>query len=401
VSNSTESDYSWLVSGRADTWLRLADSDDGSLVTLVSKLRRELSAERVRLVLEQVELRRRARDKFAQAAQMFFTPRGLEQATDENIAAYKAARFDSCGRIADLCCGIGGDLLGLAAKATVIAVDRDPIALVLAKANCRANGHGEVQFESTDVKQFALSRASAWHLDPDRRTEGRRTTRIDRCQPDETSMDRMLGTSSHAAIKLAPTADVPPSWTEAAELEWIGHRRECQQLVAWFGSLARHVGQASATVLLTGFSDTWTVRGERNKEIPRSRGPARYIIEPHASVLAARLTGAVAEEHGLSAFSSTSGYLTSDRLIADSVLSVFEVTDSLPFDVKRLRSLLRERRIGQLEVKKRGVPHDPEQLRRQLRVPGDNAATLVVARIDRQVVAIVCQRVGDLDSKSN
>ena len=44
----------------------------------------------------------------------FFTPVGWEQATDELIAAYKASRFPADGPVADLCCGIGGDLLVLA-----------------------------------------------------------------------------------------------------------------------------------------------------------------------------------------------------------------------------------------------------------------------------------------------
>ena len=40
-----------------------------------------------------------ARTKFSHAEAMFFTQRGLEQATDEIVAAYKARRFrDRVGR---------------------------------------------------------------------------------------------------------------------------------------------------------------------------------------------------------------------------------------------------------------------------------------------------------------
>ena len=46
---------------------------------------------------------------------------GLEQASDEVVAAHKAGRFSDCGRVADLCCGIGGDTLALAARAEVVA----------------------------------------------------------------------------------------------------------------------------------------------------------------------------------------------------------------------------------------------------------------------------------------
>jgi hypothetical protein len=45
-----------------------------------------------------------------------------------------------------------------------------------------------------------------------------------------------------------------------------------------------------------------------------------------------------------------------------------------------------------LEIKKRGVPHDPEHVRRQLRVPGENAATVFITRVRGAVTAIVTRR---------
>ena len=47
-----------------------------------------------------------------------------------------------------------------------------------------------------------------------------------------------------------------------------------------------------------------------------------------------------------------------------------EITDVLPFSLKRLRALLRERGVGRLEIRKRGSALEPEQLRRDLRLSG-------------------------------
>ncbi|HVW38016.1 MAG TPA: hypothetical protein VHB99_11950, partial [Pirellulales bacterium] len=103
-------------------------------------------------------------------------------------------------------------------------------------------------------------------------------------------------------------------------------------------------------------------------------------------------TGVLAEERELGAIAPGSVYLTGDRLVSDLALAWFEITELLPFDIKRLKALVRERRIGRLEIKKRGVPHDPEIVRRQLRVPGDNAATLFITRLGDAVVAILSSR---------
>ena len=60
--------------------------------------------------LAQHELRLRARAKFSRAMDMFFTRAGLEQASAEVIAGHRLARYAGAGLVADLCCGIGGDL---------------------------------------------------------------------------------------------------------------------------------------------------------------------------------------------------------------------------------------------------------------------------------------------------
>ena len=45
-----------------------------------------------------------------------------------------------------------------------------------------------------------------------------------------------------------------------------------------------------------------------------------------------------------------------------------------------------------LEIKKRGVPHDPETVRRQLRVPGPSQATLLLTRVSGQATALLARR---------
>ena len=108
-------DHEWLVSEAARPWLELAAACQGATLQLASRLRKDLTVERARLVVQQAELRRRATEKFILADRMFFTPIGLQQSTDQWIAAYKAGRLAewvaSGGELADLCCGIGGDLL--------------------------------------------------------------------------------------------------------------------------------------------------------------------------------------------------------------------------------------------------------------------------------------------------
>ncbi len=157
-------DYRWLTGSEATKWFEIADSlaagADSSLIRLTQQLRAELSLARVHLILQQRELRKKAREKFPQAEIMFFTPRGLEQATDAAVAAYKASRFPPDQTIADFCCGIGGDLLALARRGRVVGVDRDPIAGRLAQANARG-GAGRCRSERVSIRDIEGRRGNA------------------------------------------------------------------------------------------------------------------------------------------------------------------------------------------------------------------------------------------------
>ena len=64
------------------------------------------------------------------------TDRSLQQATAEPVAVLKASWIKPFERtIADVCCGIGGDLVRWATDRPAMAVDRDPQMLAMAAAN--------------------------------------------------------------------------------------------------------------------------------------------------------------------------------------------------------------------------------------------------------------------------
>jgi THUMP domain-like len=67
---------------------------------------------------------------------------------------------------------------------------------------------------------------------------------------------------------------------------------------------------------------------------------------------------------------------------------------SLPLRTRALAQHLRSRNIGQLEIKKRDIAIDPEQLRRDLKLRGDVAATLLITPIAGRPTAILAHRVG-------
>lgn len=387
----------WLVGDEGRRWLGRAAEVTGTLVQRAAALRRELSTERAAAVLEQWELRERARGKFLAAERLLYTRIGLEQATDSSVAAYKAERFRGYHDVADLCCGIGGDLLALAETGQARGIDRDAGVAALAAANLEAVSlKGEIENVAIDPERF---QAEAWHIDPDRRPGGRRSVQVEHHEPGLEVIQQLLDRAPRGAIKLAPGAEPPQSWRDRAELEWISRGGECKQLVVWFGELARDPGEARATVLARALDAPRESRvlasltGAPGREIELAADFGPYLYEPDAAVLAADLVGALAERHELAAVAPGIAYLTADRRIAEPAMSCFEIIEAMPFRVGPLKSWLAERGIGRLEIKKRGVEESPELLRKKLKLAGDNEATLFLLPVARHVTAVMARRV--------
>ena len=194
---------------------------------------------------------------------------------------------------------------------------------------------------------------------------------------------------------MAPAAVLPEGWASRAELEWVSSRRECRQLVASFGDLAARVGTRRATILSTA-REPRTFVGQADVPVPIADRLGRYVFEPDAAVLAAGLQGAIAAEYGLEAVTARAAYLTGEpaaTVLHDAALACFEVIDVLPLRIKPLRQWLRDRGIGRVEVKKRGVDVDPQRLAAELQGPGGDRATLLIFRKREKTTTIIARRI--------
>jgi len=65
------------------------------------------------------------------------------------------------------------------------------------------------------------------------------------------------------------------------------------------------------------------------------------------------------------------------------------VGESMPLNVKALRAWLRDRDVGRITIKKRGITLDADALRHQLRLSGSTEMTLVLTRVAGQQVCMV------------
>jgi hypothetical protein len=116
----------------------------------------------------------------------------------------------------------------------------------------------------------------------------------------------------------------------------------------------------------------------------------QVLYEPDGAVIRSGLVAQVAASVGGHLIDPTIAYVTADRRVSTPLASAYAVEEVFPFQLKTLRTWLRDRGVGKLTIKKRGTAVDPDQLRRQLRLTGDGEQTIVLTRVSgRQSVLAV------------
>ncbi|HWI31677.1 MAG TPA: class I SAM-dependent methyltransferase [Microbacterium sp.] len=379
--------------------LRLLDetSATADVAHEVSRLRAAgHSPELVSAVVGQARLRARARAKFGDfAGGMLFTASGLEQATRLPVAALHARRFRDAGlaRVADLGCGIGGDAMGFSGVGLdVLAVDADEVTAAMAAYNLAPFRPG-AQVRHARAEDVDLTGWDAVWLDPARRTAGHtETTRLTRSEDYSPALEWAFGLSAERplGIKLGPGFDrsaVP----DEAEAQWVSVDGSVVELALWFGALARPGVRRAALVVRGDEAAELTAADDAPDAEPRELGA--FIHEPDGSVIRARLIGEVGRALDAGMLSPGIAYLTGDAALTSPFVSSFRVREVLPSDVKALAKELRQRGIGTLEIKKRGVDVDPAALRKRLALRGPGQATLILTRIGDRRLTVLADRV--------
>ncbi|MFE1236818.1 methyltransferase domain-containing protein [Streptomyces tendae] len=380
--NDPVNDLDFLLTPEGRALLdEVRDTDPARELAVATRLRRTHPAELVSAALGQARLRQRAVAKFGaeDAGRMFFTPNGVEQSTRASVAAYRAERFAALGvtSVADLCCGIGGDAVALArAGIRVLAVDRDPATAAAARANADALGLGDlIEVREADVAEVDTAGYDAVFVDPARRGGRGRIFDPEAYSPPLSWAVRTARTASRAAaLKVAP--GIPhEAVPEDAEAEWISDGGDVKEAVLWFGT-----GAAPGAVRATLLPGPRTLPGTGLPD-PEVRTPGRYLYEPDGAVVRAHLVAEVAEDLDGGLIDPTIAYVTADELLPTPYATAYEITDRMPFNVKKLKALLRERGVGTLTVKKRGSAVEPEELRKKVKPQGPNAATVFLTRV--------------------
>ena len=385
--------FAWLLTAAGQRLIAAAMASDlaeNSQLQVLTQLRRAASAERAAAAYDLALVRQRAAAKFTHAADMYFTREACEQASGEIIAQHRATRYQGYGHVADLACGIGGDAIGLARVTNVIAVDRDPLRLAMARENARVCGVGNrVRSVEADLEHDDIPHADALFFDPARRRGGRRVFSLDEYQPSLALIARWHERTRAIGVKMAPGIhDDDVAALGAAEAEFVSVDGELKEAALWFGPLATPGRRAT---LLTRAGDVLTMHAPTVQTNIGVAEPRAYLYEPDPAIIRAHLVAEVAAQIDATQFDSSIAYLSADQRITTPWARCWRVVEWLPFNLKRLRVRLRALDAGAVTVKKRGSPLDTDALAKQLAADGTRPLVVVLTKLRAKPIVLICE----------
>lgn len=341
---------------------------------VATALRSRWPASLVAAATEQAALRSRAASRLRDADTLMLTAAGLEQATSTVVAAHRAARIAaSASSVVDLCCGIGSDLRELvAAGVRAVGVDRDET-----HAWCARHNSGGAPVVVSDVRSVRLGDAEAVYVDPARRSGDRRggsEPPLEWCQSLPVSQ---------VAVKAAPglpLSSVAPGW----EVEFVADARDLKEACLWSPAWAS--GLRRATVLPSGESLV------ADPSVPPApvRPPGRYVVDPSPAITRAGAVADLALLLDAWQIDKRIAFLCADAPTPTPYGRLLEVVASLPFGLKPLAAELRRLDIGAVDLRRRGLAGDVDDIRRRLKLRGSRQAVVLLTRVDDKPWTLVC-----------
>jgi hypothetical protein len=129
---------------------------------------------------------------------------------------------------------------------------------------------------------------------------------------------------------------------------------------------------------------------------PPVRSPGSYVLDPSPAVTRAGAVADLAAALDAWQIDPRIAFLSADSPLRTPFGRCLQVVASLPFGVKPLAAELRRLDIGTIELRRRGLAGDVDDLRRRLRPSGTGRATVLLTRVANKPWVLVCVDPGDV-----
>ena len=346
---------------------------------LSEKLSRKFNSLERHTLIHYLEILPRIREKFClPEPDLICDKLAYEQATARDISEYKAKLWQSGAKIADLCCGMGGDSFWLPAGIVANGVDIAPERVLMFNENMERLGlpHRAVLQNALEVEG-----GDFFCIDPARR---------DGLNPDFESIIKLSEKFCGGMIKL------PPAFPEdeiprESDVLYLGNATDCRECLMMSGVFGK--GRIRAAAICKDGTFEWLCEKNELQNISLEvKNLGAFILEPNPVLVRSHLFLSEAKKLGLWQIDSTLAYMSCENLPPEHKgFAAYKVIEQSSLSTNDVKAMLKKHDAGRITIKKRGVEVVPEMEIRRLAPKGEKEYILFYTRISGKKRAILAR----------
>ena len=355
-------------------------SDPLRIQTALRAQWRDLAPGLIAACMAQFALQDRGAEKCLLPSGALFTRDALEMASSAATARLHASLLPADTVVLEIAAGIGADSAALAQRARLLlCIESDPVHARLLRHNLALLGEANTVVLAGVAERLLdairLGRIGAVFADPARRehrgTGGgvKRRIRVEEYSPSFTLFDT-LPSSLPMLVKVAPAAEEQAGWSVAA----VAAGGECKERL-----LHRNIDLPACCALDADTGDRW-IPGVGLPPVVVAE--PLWLIEPHAAIIRSGALAQYCREQGCEPLDPRIAYAWSHRPPPESRWHQrFRILRVAPYARRELQRIAAELDFGPLsEIKKRGFPDTPEEVRKRLKLSGNRRGVIFLTR---------------------
>ncbi len=347
---------------------------------LSEKLSKKFNPLERNALIHYLEILPRIKEKFClQNVDLICDRLAYEQATARDISEYKAKLWQSGAKIADLCCGMGGDSFWLPAGIVASGVDIAPERVLMFNENMERLGlpHRAVLRNALEIEG-----GDFFCIDPARRGG---------LNPDFESILELSKKFCGGMIKLPPAfpeGEIP----KESDVLYLGNANDCRECLMMSGVFGK--GKIRAVAICKNDIFEWQRKKNELQNIRLEvKKLGNFILEPNPVLVRSHLFLSEAKKLGFWQIDSTLAYVSCDSLPPrHDGFTAYGVIEQSSLSTNNVKAMLKKHDVGKITIKKRGVEVVPEAEIRRLAPKGEKEHILFYTRILGEKRAILAKR---------
>ena len=361
----------------------------------------------VRAIAEQIACYKKAVRKLPKLSRklLLYETVALEQCSSEATARYKTNIIKG-KRLFDCTGGLGIDAIVLSEVfSEVVCCEKKPVLAGLFAENIKTLGCNTITVCTQDciewLSQYPDNSFDWIYIDPSRRDTHGRYVGFSKCDPDITQhLQLLFQKASNICIKASPAFEISEAEKQLHGLHTtivVSVEGDCKEILFL---LSRNTLPESPLVKVVMLSST----GEIEIEVERTNSDTvsrictdtvgKYFYDPDPAIIKARCSEKVAEEFCLLFVNETVDYMTSERCVIDFPGRIFEVVAVVPWQRKKVKQYLKDKKITKANIARRDFPMAPEEIKGMLELADGGEEYLFFTRdISKELMVIHCRKV--------